>query len=375
MLSPEYLLESFLAEGVNMVTGVPDSLLAPFCSCLIDRLDRKQHVVAANEGNAVALALGHFLGTGRPALVYMQNSGIGNAVNPLLSLADREVYAVPMVLVIGWRGKPGQRDEPQHVKQGRVLPDLLEAMEIPWFALDAKSEDLAEVVSKSCKLTMQLGQPVAILVSPETFSPYQSIQNRRSEEPSLSREKALHAVMAGLPTNSLVVATTGKISRELYEYRAATENINSLDFLTVGGMGHASSIAMGLAASQVGRRVVCLDGDGAALMHMGAMAIIGQSGLSNLIHVVLNNGAHDSVGGQPTVGWALDWVAIARSCGYRKAVQVSEIENILETVRSFLHGDGPVFLEILVKRGARSELGRPKESPLENLKLLMVDLV
>lgn len=361
--------EELRKQGLRFFTGVPDSLLKDFCAYITDQVPAADHVIAANEGNAVALAVGHFLGTGEPALVYMQNSGIGNGVNPLLSLADPEVYSIPMLLVIGWRGEPGVKDEPQHVKQGRIMTDLLDAMEIPWRVLDASTKDPAALISAACESMRERMGPAALLVRAGAFERYTLRADRPIDFP-MTREDAVKAIVDALDPTDVVVSTTGKTSRELFEHRKAT-GVPGNDFLTVGGMGHTASIAMGLARSQPARRVVCLDGDGSAIMHMGSLAVIGNSGLTNLLHVVINNGSHESVGGQPTVGHEIDFPTIARACGYRHASSVSTLEALRESVAMLRQVEGPALLEVKVRIGSRSNLGRPTSTPLENRDALM----
>src|SRR5690606_22475496 len=361
--------EELRKQGLRFFTGVPDSLLKDFCAYITDQVPAADHVIAANEGNAVALAVGHFLGTGEPALVYMQNSGIGNGVNPLLSLADPEVYSIPMLLVIGWRGEPGVKDEPQHVKQGRIMTDLLDAMEIPWRVLDASTKDPAALISAACESMRERMGPAALLVRAGAFERYTLRANRPIDFP-MTREDAVKAIVDALDPTDVVVSTTGKTARELCEHRKAT-GVPGNDFLTVGGMGHTASIAMGLARSQPARRVVCLDGDGSAIMHMGSLAVIGNSGLTNLLHVVINNGSHESVGGQPTVGYEIDFPTIARAGGYRHAWSVSTLEALGESVAMLRQVEGPALLEVKVRIGSRSNLGRPTSTPLENRDALM----
>jgi len=370
MLQPDRTFEQLRDQGVQMFTGVPDSLLADFCAYVTDHAPEQDHVITANEGNAIALAAGHYLGTGTPALVYMQNSGLGNAVNPLLSLADEEVYSLPMLLLIGWRGEPGVKDEPQHVKQGRVMTAMLDAMEVPWFELDASMDDAGDVIAKACALMRERKVPVALLVRKGAFAKYKLKKDRVTDFP-MNREGAVKCIVDLLGKDDVVISTTGKTSRELYEYRAARGDGHGNDFLTVGAMGHTGSIAMGVARAQPGRRVVCMDGDGSVLMHMGALAIVGQSGLPNFVHIVINNGAHDSVGGQPTAGFEVDLVKVAMACGYKQARSVSTADEVKDALGQLRGGNGPVLLEIRVNKGARDDLGRPKSRPVENRDALM----
>jgi phosphonopyruvate decarboxylase len=373
MVSAEKFVNYLIDRGVSFFTGVPDSLLKDFCACLHARLDKSHHIIAANEGNAVALAAGHYLGTGRTGVVYLQNSGLGNAINPLLSLNDPGVYGVPVLLVIGWRGEPGFKDEPQHLTQGKITTQLLEVMEIPFYVICATTLDYASLIDTALKDASERRGPVALLVRKNAFQPYRLSRENGFAYP-LSREQAIGCLIDTIGKLDILVATTGMISRELYELRSARGDTHACDFLTVGSMGHALSISFGLALAQPSRRIICLDGDGSLLMHMGSLAIIGQSQPENLVHVVLNNGAHDSVGGQPTCGFDVDITSIALGCGYRNAKMVSEPVKIKKEVSAMLTKDGPSFLEIRVAKGARDDLGRPKSKPGGNRDALMLGL-
>lgn len=346
-------IDALREANIDCFVGVPDSLLKSFCAYVTDNCG-SGHVIAANEGGAVGLASGHYLATGRIALVYMQNSGQGNAVNPLASLADPDVYSIPMVLLVGWRGEPGVKDEPQHVKQGRVTVSLFETLGIPAEVLPDDEFAALEVTRRMVGLAKSGCRPVALIVRKGFFAEYK-LQNRRPDIAVLPREQAIEEVLKSLPDDAVVVSTTGMISREVYETRERLGQGHSRDFLTVGSMGHASMIALGIARAQPCRRVYCLDGDGASIMQMGNMAIVGQSGCANLAHIVFNNAAHDSVGGQPTVGGAIDLPAIAAACGYNRP-------------------GSPTFREIKVAKGARKDLGRPKEPPQVNKMLYMKTL-
>ena len=357
------------AAGVTFHTGVPDSLLKNFCAYLTDH--SKRHLIAANEGNAVALAAGHYLATGNPGLVYMQNSGLGNAVNPLLSLADPEVYGIPMVLLVGWRGEPGVKDEPQHKKQGRVTAALFDAMEIPYTVLDAPLATWAEVVTAQVKLAVQRKGPVALLVRANTFDGYK-LQNKTTSSYPLNREQAIGLILDRLPAYTFV-STTGFASRELFELREKAGQGHGKDFLTVGSMGHSLQIALGLSLSKPGTQVCCLDGDGAVLMQMGGLAVAGQSGAS-LLHILLNNGVHDSVGGQPTVGHSTDFLTLAGAAGYPHRFSASSADGLAEALGKAEGLVGPVFLEVRIQGGARADLGRPTTSTMENKEAFMASL-
>ena len=369
MLDPQEYLDVLQNGGVSFFAGVPDSLLKNICACITDKLDKNDHIIAANEGGAVGLAIGHHLATGQVPLVYMQNSGLGNVVNPLMSLASPEVYGIPMVLMIGWRGRPGVKDEPQHVHQGRVTPDTLKAMDIDYTVLSDDFEEAAKQTNLAIQNAKANNTPVALLIPKGTFGGYTFSQS--FPELTLEREDAIIKTASCMQENAAVVCTTGMPSRELFEYRARTGAHHETDFLTVGGMGHASQIALGLALKQPNRPIYCIDGDGAALMHLGAMAISGNSGVENFIHVVVNNGAHESVGGQPTVGFNIDLPAIAKACGYHTAVSVDSSQAIEKEMAAAQKVAGPAFIEIRVKTGHRDDIGRPTTTPAENKAAMM----
>lgn len=369
MISPRFFIETLRSEGVDFFAGVPDSLLKNVCAYITDNFDARHNVIAANEGAAIGLAAGHYLATGSPACVYMQNSGEGNIINPLASLTDPEVYSIPVLLVIGWRGRPGVHDEPQHVKQGKVTLNLLDTMGIRYAVL-SKEEDLAEKQIKEAVEVLRKNEVYALIVEKDTFESYQLVNIERNDL-SLSREEAIQTVAAAIGDKDCIVSTTGMISRELFEYRTATGQGHERDFLTVGSMGHASQIALGIALAQPVRRVWCFDGDGAVIMHMGSMAVTGNKTPKNLIHVVFNNGAHDSVGGQPTVGLKIDLQAIAKAVGYPHNFSVDNKEDLSDILGEVKGLDGPVMLEIKVKKGNRKDLGRPTTTPAFNKQIFM----
>jgi phosphonopyruvate decarboxylase len=364
MIRCEDFVDWLVTLGVDFYAGVPDSLLKPVCFYLADHAGDK-HVVAANEGGAVALACGYHLATGKVPLVYLQNSGQGNTINPLLSLADRDVYSIPLLLLIGWRGEPGTKDEPQHVKQGKVTVSLLEAMDIPHRVLAPEPEAARRCVDELLAIAAAESRPVALLVRKDTFEPYKPTAQAAGDF-EMTREQAIEAVVADLGETDAIVSTTGKPSRELYECRDRAGQGHQREFLTVGSMGHASQIAMGIALAQPDRQVFCLDGDGAMLMHMGGAAIVGAAGVANFKHIILNNGVHDSVGGMATAGLHVSFTEIVKACGYTEAWRVERHEDLSAKVAQLRSAPGPAMLEIMVQKGARSDLGRPKTSPIEN---------
>lgn len=372
MIQPKDFIEVLRAGGVAFFAGVPDSLLKNLCAYITDTVARENNVIAANEGGAVALAAGYHLATGKTGCVYMQNSGEGNAVNPLLSLMDADVYKMPLLLIIGWRGEPGVHDEPQHEKQGKVTLSLLDAMGIPYAVLD---ESWEKQTDEALRVISETNGIYALIVRKGTFEEYK-LQNQVAPDWALGREEAIKIVVDKLREDDIVVSTTGMISRELFEYREAKGQGHAHDFLTVGSMGHASQIALGIALQKTNRRVIVFDGDGALLMHMGGMAIIGDYNLKNLIHIVFNNGAHDSVGGQPTVGQKINVEAIAKAVGY---VDVISVDNQMSLMAAMNHVnnaviDGVSLINVNVRKGNRKDLGRPTTTPQQNKEALMKEL-
>lgn len=368
MISPKFFYETLANYGINFYAGVPDSLLKNLCAYITDHADATHNIIAANEGGAMGLAAGHYLATGQTPVVYMQNSGEGNIINPLASLTDPDVYNIPVLLAIGWRGKPGVHDEPQHVKQGKVTTGLLNVMGIDYTVL-SKEEDKAEVQIKKAVAYMQATkQCYALVIEKDTFDAY-TLQNGEKNNLTMSREEAIQTVAATLGGKDVIVSTTGMISRELFEYRTAMNQSHERDFLTVGSMGHASQIALGIAMEKPDRNVWCFDGDGATIMHMGSMAIVASKAPKNYIHVVFNNGAHDSVGGQPTVGLDIDLPAIAKAVGYKQVYSVNSLADLGKQLSNLV--EGPVFLEVKVKKGNRKDLGRPTTTPIQNKEALM----
>lgn len=367
MISPKQFCDVLNGQGLNHFYGVPDSLLKNLCAYIDNSFGADFHVITANEGNAVGLAAGHYIGSAQPAVVYMQNSGLGNAVNPLTSLADPAVYSIPMLLIIGWRGEPGVKDEPQHIKQGEITEQQLEVLGIPYVVIDAFSSlehSLLPLLSKMHECSC----PVAILVRKDTFADEGKVAASHSQYP-MSREQVLASLVGRTTGDELIISTTGMTSRELYEIRQANNQKNT-DFLTVGAMGHTLSIAMGVARVNPNRTVIALDGDGSMLMHMGSLAVVGASNLENLIHVVLNNQCHDSVGGQPTIAGAIDLERIVLGCGYKAYFRCEDATSLnavwSQVLKDKVKYNGPVLFEVKIKKGARSDLGRPTSTPKEN---------
>jgi phosphonopyruvate decarboxylase len=365
MVDAKQIVNLLIDNEVNFYTGVPDSLLKDFCACITDTIKPDNNIVAANEGAAVALAAGNYLATGKLPLVYMQNSGLGNTVNPLLSLVDEEVYKIPLLLFIGWRGETGVKDEPQHKKQGKVTLALLEAMQIPYVILETDDAQASEQLLQSINEAKKTGTSRAIVIRKDTFGPYQQ-QKKVPKTFPLSREEAVNLFIDEVNPHDIVVTTTGKLSRELFEYREFTGAGHANDFLTVGSMGHSSSIALGIAIAKPSRTVWCLDGDGGFIMHMGAVTSIGHIAPVNYKHIVFNNGTHESVGVQPTCAFGLDFSSIALGCRYKKYWKAENAEQFSLAVKQAQQCKGPVMIEVRINTQSRKDLGRPTISPIMN---------
>lgn len=375
MIKPSLFYNLLNQHGTDFFAGVPDSLLKNFCAYVTDNTSVDRHIISANEGSATALAAGYHFATGKIPLIYMQNSGEGNMINPLLSLADSDVYSVPMLILIGWRGEPGVHDEPQHVKQGKVTCSLLDAMNIPYEVLTPDENQLSAQLDRLYSIITENSAPAALVIKKGTFDEY-TLQNNAEVQAEMKREEAIEEIILNAPEKAVFVSTTGMASRELFELREKHGMSHESDFLTVGSMGHASQIALSIALQKKDRPVFCIDGDGAAIMQMGGMATIGTRKPGNLVHIVLNNGAHDSVGGQPTVGLQIDLPSIARSCGYPDVYTTDSSEGLkavlANTAVAFSVSNNMLtFIEVKVSKGARKDLGRPTTTPIENKNALM----
>jgi len=364
MLDCKSFYEDVHNAGFDFYAGVPDSLLKDFCAYVTDHTPAERNVITANEGSAVALAAGYYLATGKPGVVYLQNSGLGNTINPLTSLTDEAVYGIPMMLIIGWRGEPGKKDEPQHNKMGSISREMLDAAGVEWQELPQEPEAARAAIAQARKRLTERPAPFACLERAGTFAKY-SLVNKSPTPYGMSREEAIGLIIEHLPKSARIIATTGMPSRELYEHREQRGERHDTDFLTVGSMGHSSQIALGIALQDKSKAIWCLDGDGAVLMHMGGLASIGTSGCTQYKHICLNNGAHDSVGGQPTVAFQVDLSKVASACGYPAVFVASSADELREVFPRFEAASGPAFLEVRVKIGHRDNLGRPKMSPAE----------
>ena len=352
--------------NADFYTGVPDSQLKPLCNWLMNNYgtDPKHHIIAANEGNCSAIAAGYHLATSKVPVVYMQNSGEGNIINPVASLLSTEVYAIPEIFIIGWRGEPDVHDEPQHIYQGKVTLKLLEDMDIKYFVITKETtEDDIKTVMKDFDNLLKSGKCVAFVVKKGALSYDEKVVYKN--EYSMKREDIIKHITK-VTGEAPIVSTTGKASRELFEIREGNNQSHKYDFLTVGSMGHSSSIALGVAMNKPNQKVWCVDGDGAALMHMGAMAVIGATSPNNLAHIVINNTAHETVGGMPTAASKIDIPAIAKACGYKYVASADNFEDLDRELEIINNKQELCLLEVKSSIGARDDLGRPTTTALEN---------
>ena len=352
--------------GCDFYTGVPDSQLKALCNYLMNTfgIDEKHHIIAANEGNCTALAAGYHLATGKVPVVYMQNSGEGNIINPVASLLNDKVYAIPCIFVIGWRGQPGVHDEPQHIYQGQITCTLLDLMDIENFIIgQGTTKEELQNVMKGYDEVLDSGKSVAFVVEKNALTYAEKVEYTNDND--MVREQIIEHIV-NVTGEDPIVSTTGKASRELFEIRESKGQEHKYDFLTVGSMGHTSSIALGVAINKPNEKIWCIDGDGSALMHMGSLGVVGNVGPKNMVHIVINNSAHETVGGMPTVASTMNLVNIAESCGYSYAVSVDNFDDLDKELEKAKSSDELCFIEVLCSIGAREDLGRPTTTALEN---------
>tara|TARA_B100001115_G_C15843186_1_gene423484 strand:- start:1321 stop:2475 length:1155 start_codon:yes stop_codon:yes gene_type:complete len=373
-ISPQLFLKHLIRRDILFFTGVPDSLLKYLCLCIDQSKDLKSnHIITSNEGAAIGLASGYHIGTNKVPLVYMQNSGIGNAINPLLSLADSKVYSIPMLILIGWRGEPGVKDEPQHLSQGEVQIDLLNALKIPFDIISKNNDDYKLIIDRGLNYAKEKSSPFVILIKKNTFSKIVFNSNKQgSNTLPLTREYCLGILLKSLPKNSIIVSTTGKTSREIFELRKLNNQPHENDFLTIGSMGHCSSIALGIAKTNPHLNIFCIDGDGSIIMHMGTLSTIGQELPDNFHHILINNYSHESVGGQKTSSEIIDFNLLSKSLNYKDYYRANNKNSLNKLIKEMLNNSNkPALFEIQVQPGSRSDLGRPTVTPKENKIKLM----
>ena len=356
MLDQEKVFKTLADHGITYFTGVPDSYLNGFCNYALAHCG-KRNMIAANEGNAVAIAAGHYFASREIPLVYMQNSGLGNIVNPLASLVDKAVYAVPMLLLIGWRGQGNtEPNHPQHQLQGEITPGLLELMHIPYTVLTDSDEAFAETIEKAAAYCAETRQPYGLIAPKGVMADPDKPNNVDTVYP-MSREEAIEVILDHMPEDTIYAATTGRATRELFFLREKRNETKAHDFLNVGSMGHASSVALGIALEKPERHVVALDGDAACMMHMGAMSMASKVDAPNFLHVALNNGAHESVGGQPSAGHLVDFTKIAEACGYQTVGHpVATKEELIQAIERLRDGGKAAFIDCRIHKGLTRKL-------------------
>lgn len=367
MINTKEFYDYLINNDLYFFVGVPDSLLKNFCACIKENSPKTKNIITANEGNAIGLACGYHITTSKYGVVYLQNSGLGNIINPLLSLADEEVYNIPMLLIIGWRGEPNVHDEPQHIKQGKLTIPLLDTIGIKNMILD---ENYKNQINECKKYMKETNKPIALIVRKNTFSPYKIKKEKNNY--SLTREEALKTIIDNLNDDEFIVSTTGKTSREIFEIREANNQSHANDFLTVGSMGHTSSIALGISLG-TNKDIYCIDGDGSFIMHMGASVINASIAPKNFKYIIINNGAHESVGGQPTVGFLIDMEKVLEGVGFKHIFKAQTKEEIKKAMKK-LKEEALAVLVIYTKQGARKDLGRPTITPIQNKENIMCKL-
>ena len=367
MINTKEFYDYLIKKKIDFFTGVPDSLLKDICACIKENSKKENNIITANEGNALAIACGRYLSTGKISMVYMQNSGLGNIVNPLLSLTDEDVYNVPCLFMIGYRGEPGVHDEPQHVKQGKLTLPLLETLGIEYCILD---ENYQKQIDEAIKYMKKTNKSYALVIKKGLFSKYDLVKEENNY--TMTREEALDTIVNNINNNEFIVSTTGKTSREIFELREKYNMGHGNDFLTVGSMGHTSSIALGVSLGTK-KNVYCIDGDGSFIMHMGSTGIVADNSPKNFKYILINNGCHESVGGQPTVAYKINIKNILKACGYKKVFEaktISELNVNLELLKKYKKS----ALIIYTKPGSREDLGRPTKTPIENKNDFMVKI-
>ena len=364
MVNTKEFYDYLCSKDMDFFSGVPDSLLKDLCACVTENAGKDNNIITANEGNAVAIACGRYLSTKKIGVVYMQNSGLGNIVNPLLSLIDEDVYNVPELFIIGYRGQPGVHDEPQHVKQGKLTLPLLDTLGVKYHILD---ENYKGEIDTAYEYMRKTNKPYALVVKKGTFTPYKLKKQDNNFE--MSREEALKEILSNLHDDDFVVSTTGKTSREIFEIREQRHQGHGNDFLTVGSMGHTSSIALGMSLG-TDKDVYCIDGDGSFLMHMGSSAIVAHNEKNNLRYILINNGAHESVGGQPTVALDIDTKKILEAVGFMKVYEAKTLDELKENMIKLKAALKSAMI-VYTHQGSREDLGRPTKTPIENKEAIM----
>jgi len=363
MLKGSQLIKLLVKEDLNFITGIPCSILKSFLTHL-NKVKKIKHILATNEGEASALAVGYYLATKKIPIIYMQNSGLANSVNPLISLLDKEVYSIPALLLISWRGQPNRKDEPEHIKMGRITLELLKLLGIPYLLLSSDETKAAQEIKRAKQYLKKNNSPTAIIIRKGILAYSQSKKEKNIY--SLTREGAIKIIVDNLKDNRLIISTTGKTSRELFEYRENKNQNHQTDFYMVGSMGCVAAIALGIALEKPKKRIFVFDGDGAVLMKMGTLATVGYHLPKNFYHIIFDNRAYDSTGGQSTISNSVSFDKVASACGYKSVKTVSTKKELINSIRKIELQKSPHLFVIKVKKGSRDDLTRPTEMPWQN---------
>jgi len=357
MIKIESLFSYLKKKNITFFTGVPDSILKE-SKYILDKLEFKNHIVAHNEGGAIGIGAGYYLKTKKIPCVYFQNSGLGNAINPLVSMVHKNVYSIPMLLLIGWRGAPKiSKDEPQHLLQGKITEKMLKLMNIRYCTIDHTKDfkQLGKIIDISKKKQV----PVACLIKKNTLKKnFDEIKKKKVDKIKLKRHEIIDFIIRKNYKNIKIFSTTGYTSRELYQLRKFNKS-NTKDFLNVGAMGHTSMIALGYSLKNKKHKTLCLDGDGSLIMHMGTLPVIGENQIKNFKHIVFNNEVHESVGGQKTPQKNTNFKKLSLSCGYSKYFFSNSLSDFKKKYALFLKSNGPSFYEIKISSGSLKNLERP----------------
>ena len=359
MISTVNFIDELKRNSIDFFTGVPDSVLKKL-SNKFEKFDKNKHVLAFNEGSAIALGIGYHLATNKIPCIYLQNAGLGNAINPLVSIAHKNVYSIPLLMVIGWRGSPNRKkDEPQHNVKGKITRKLLSTLGIKNIVIKNKKDLLK--LRKLIKFSKQKKIPVACLIEQNSLVEKNkpSIKLKSNFGSNIERSDVIYELLHSIKNDTKIVSTTGYTSRELNQIRREKKLGRGKDFYMVGGMGHSSMVALGLSL-KLKKQIICLDGDGSLLMHMGSLRSAGIFAKKNFKHILLNNAVHESVGEQRTFSENLDFLKLVKKLGYRNSYKTSKKNKLKKIINIFLKSKGPSFLEIKIKTGTIKNLTRPK---------------
>jgi phosphonopyruvate decarboxylase len=357
MIDTKKLLIFLEKNNLNFFSGVPDSVLKNFTNLLINK---SSHVLATNEGSAVSIGIGYHLSFNKLPCIYMQNSGLANAINPLISIAHKGVYSIPMMMLIGWRGSPGIKDEPQHLIKGKITKNLLKLLGIKYEIIESEKD--FNKIKKLINFSKKKKVPVACLFKKGVLKKvnyHKKFSERSTIKNKILRSEVIREILKSIQNNTKIISTTGYTSRELYQIRKNEGYHKGKDFYMIGGMGHSSSVALG-AAFKKNKKILCLDGDGSMLMHLGSLHTVGLMNKNNFKHILLNNQSHESVGGQEISFKRVKMEKLIKGLGYSKYIQLKDKKDLKNKIQSVLKYKGSIFLEVLIEKGAIKNLGRPK---------------